>query len=584
MKNLLERREFQGRLLSITNYELRIDAPVLRECLLSSVSLFANFCGVTSFSAGFFDVEVRAEDSFPVSVRLGNVASLFLPAAGNRNNTNGNVNNVGTNGNYWSSNINGTNGRNLNFNSGNFNMNNDNRAYGFTVRCVAALNTNDFWFSEEILTAPPATDGRQFPFNKLKEWLAKRDRVVKFEQQLKYDLFQAYFDARKNKRNTWNQLRFEIEFEHNLLLMYERILDRSYEIKKSIGFIITQPVMREIFAADFSDRIVHHLIFNYINPILDKQFIPDSYSCRKSKGTLYGIKRMESFIKACSENYTKDCYILKLDIKGYFMGMNKHSLIQKLHNMLDNVRYTPFSPEDSSHCWNDCFDFDLVWWLIEKVIWNDPTQSCIIKSQMSDWDDLPPTKSLFHTAPDCGLPIGNLTSQLFSNVYLRDFDCFVKNDLGIEYYDRYVDDFIIVHPDKAFLLDILPKIKQYLVEHAQLQLHPNKIYLQHYSKGVSFLGAYIKPHRCYVNNRTKKKFYGALREIDEILSEEEVQRKDLEKVRAKLNSYLGIMKHHRTYNIKSKALMRPNKFFKYGYLKNRLSIYCISRKHLKKIV
>jgi len=558
MNNLLERREFQGRPAAITN----CSACFGRGPVKFSQPLRENFdfCGVTSFSADFLMLNVT---SLPCSVSFvspplhWNAASMFLPAAGIRDN-NGNVNNVGDNGNYWSSNTNGINGRNLNFNDGNFNAaNNNNRANGFSVRCVQALNNNDSRFSDKNC-------------------------------HLKYDLFRAYFDARKHKRNTWNQLRFEIEFEHNLLQMYEKILNGTYEIRKSIAFIITDPVMREILAADFSDRVVHHLIFNYINPILDQQFIPDSYSCRTGKGTHYGIKRIAGFLKACSENYTKDCYILKLDIKGYFMGMNKHLLVEKLHNMLDAERNTT------------SFDFNLVWWLIEKVIWNDPTQSCIIKGKMSDWDGLPLTKRLFQAAPNCGLPIGNLTSQLFSNVYLHDFDCFVKNELGIEYYGRYVDDFVIIHPDKAFLLDVLPKIRQYLLEHSQLQLHPNKIYLQHYSKGVAFLGAYIKPHRCYINNRTKRKFYGALKEIDEILTQSlspssvvssrsaafvtpSPNRVDLEKVRAKLNSYLGIMKHYRTYNIKRKALLRPNKFYEYGYLENRLNKYSISRKHLKRI-
>ena len=107
---------------------------------------------------------------------------------------------------------------------------------------------------------------------------------------------------------------------------------------------------------------------------------------------------------------------------------------------------------------------------------------------------------------DCGLPIGNLTSQLFSNVYLHEFDSFVKNDLEFTYYGRYVDDFILIHPDKQSLLTAKEKIRTYLKENCQLELHPNKIYLQHYQKGVSFLGEYIKPYRNYISNRTKKKF------------------------------------------------------------------------------
>jgi len=404
------------------------------------------------------------------------------------------------------------------------------------------------------------------------------------QQQLKYDLFRAYYDARRNKRHTWNQLRFEIEYERNLLLMWERILNRTYEIKKSIAFIVNHPVKREIFAADFSDRVVHHLIFNYINPLLEPQFIADSYSCRTGKGTHYGVQRVAGFMQACSENYTRDCYILKLDLKGYFMAINKHLLLQKLQTMLDAVRYIPFDAEDSSFCWNDSLDFDLLWWLIEKVVWNDPTQSCIIKGIRSDWNGLPPTKSLFCTAPDSGLPIGNLTSQLFSNVYLHDFDHYMKTDLNMTYYGRYVDDIIMLHNDKRALLDTIQHVRDYLTEHSAVRLHPNKIYLQHYSKGVAFLGVYIKPHRCYINNRTKRKFFHAVKEIDVNLATDEASLKDIITVRAKLNSYLGILKHYRTYNIKDEALTQHNKFYKYGYLGTHYSKYCVFRKYTKTVL
>jgi len=137
------------------------------------------------------------------------------------------------------------------------------------------------------------------------------------------DLFVAYYDARRNKRNTINQLRFEINFEANLVKLCEDILKREYEIRPSICFIVNNPVKREIFAADFRDRVIYYLIFNYISPYYEQLFIEDSYSCRKTKGTHYAIKRVESFIKECSTNYTSDCYILKLDIQGYFMNIDR---------------------------------------------------------------------------------------------------------------------------------------------------------------------------------------------------------------------------------------------------------------------
>ena len=378
-------------------------------------------------------------------------------------------------------------------------------------------------------------------------------------EQLKLDLFQAYYDARRNKRNTINQLRFEINYEHHLLQLYDELINRTYRITKSIAFMVTNPVKREVFAADFRDRIIHHLIINYINPTIEAQLIPDCYSCRKDKGTHYGILQMAQFMKTCSQDYTRDCYILKLDIRGYFMSINKHLLWKKLQTMLVSLENNP------------SLDRDWLWWLMDMVVWNDPTQSCIIKGKLSDWEGLPPSKSLFHTPEYCGLPIGNLTSQLFSNVYLHDFDCFVKNELGAEFYGRYVDDFIIIHNDKEFLIQAKEKIQTYLQEYCQLSIHPNKIYLQHYKKGVAFLGAYIKPYRLYIGKRTKKKFIQAVALTQSLLSYKAPTREMLELIRATINSYLGILQHYKTYRIRQKVLLDPQNpplILKYGYLQH----------------
>jgi hypothetical protein len=377
---------------------------------------------------------------------------------------------------------------------------------------------------------------------------------------LKMDLFRAYYDARKNKRNTINQLRFEIDYEHHLLILYEELINRTYEIKKSITFIVNHPVKREIFAADFRDRIIHHLIYNCINPFIDKQLIDSCYSCRTGKGTHYAVRQMAEFMKICSRNYTSDCYVLKLDIKGYFMSINKQLLWNKLLKMLE-----PLGSEYLSG-----MSKETLLWLIDIVLWNDPTQSCIIKGNRSDWIGLPASKSLFQMPKNCGLPIGNLTSQLFSNVYLNDFDHFVKYEMGIEFYGRYVDDFVLIHPDKKFLLEAKEKIDLFLREDCKLELHPKKIYFQHYSKGFSFLGACIKPYRTYICNRTKKKFIQTIYRTNLLLSRKNLTENDFRSIQSSVNSYLGLMKHYKTYNIRKKILLdkeRPSLLLKYGYLK-----------------
>jgi retron-type reverse transcriptase len=378
-------------------------------------------------------------------------------------------------------------------------------------------------------------------------------------EQLKLDLFQAYYDARRNKRNTINQLRFEMHYEHHLLELYEALCNRSYRIANSIAFVVTNPVRREVFAADFRDRIIHHLIYNYINPVIDNQLVEGCYSCRVGKGTLYAVQQMYQFMQECSQNYTSDCYVLKLDIRGYFMSINKHLLWEKLLRMLE-----PLVLDNPTG-----MDREMLFWLMDLVLWNDPTQSCTIKGKRSDWDGLPLSKSLFHNSKDCGLPIGNLTSQLFSNVYLHDFDTYVKEELKVQYYGRYVDDFVLMHPDKEFLLQAKEKIRVYLKEQCRLDLHPNKIYLQHYKKGVAFLGAYIKPYRIYIGNRTKKQFIQTMMRINSSLSREIPDKEEIDSIRSVVNSYLGIMQHYRTYKIRKKLLLdrnHPPLIFKYGYL------------------
>ena len=228
--------------------------------------------------------------------------------------------------------------------------------------------------------------------------------------KLTLDMFQAYYDARKNKRNTHNALAFEKHLEANVFALCEEVFNKTYQPRPSICFVVNKPVKREIFAADFRDRIIHHLIYNYISPIFEHTFINDSYSCRRGKGTHYGIKRIDHFIRSCSRNYSQDCYVLKLDIKGYFMAMNKKLLYNKIKDELLGKLYKAD------------FEYSIVIYLIEKTLFNDPTQGCKIKGRKADWQGLPPSKSLFHAKPHCGLPIGNLTSQLFGNIYMNAFD------------------------------------------------------------------------------------------------------------------------------------------------------------------
>ena len=355
------------------------------------------------------------------------------------------------------------------------------------------------------------------------------------------ELFEAYYSCRKKKRNTHNALAFELDYEQNLIQLQKEINSKNYTPLSSAAFIVNQPVKREVFAADFSDRVIHHWLINKINPLFEQIFIEDSYACRTQKGTHLGIRRVDEFIKQCSNEYKRDCYILKLDIKGFFMHINKNLLYERISIFIEKQYHAK--------------DKDLVLDITRRIIYNDPTKNVIIKCSKNSWNSLPKDKSLFHAKENCGLPIGNLTSQVFANFYMNSFDQFIKS-IGIQYYGRYVDDFIIVHTDKEYLKELIPHIADFLSEDLNLTLHPKKIYLQHYTKGVSFLGVIIKPHRIYIQNRIKGNFCKAINRQNEIVRKAKTQDKDCAYFLSVMNSYLGIMKHYKTYKLRKRILFK----------------------------
>jgi RNA-directed DNA polymerase len=354
------------------------------------------------------------------------------------------------------------------------------------------------------------------------------------------ELFEAYYLCRKNKRNTHNALAFEMDYEKNLVELCDEINKGNYRPRRSITFIVDKPVLREIFAAEFRDRVVHHLLIKKLNPLFEKEFINDSYACRTGKGTHFGISRVDSFIRKCSENYKKDCFILKLDVSGFFMHINRDILYERLSKFINDKYHDA--------------DKQIVLALCKIVIFNDPTKNCFIKGKKHDWENLPDNKSLFNSPVNSGLPIGNLTSQIFANFYMNSFDHYIKSKLGTRYYGRYVDDFIIVHKEKDYLTSLIPVIKEYLNADLQLTLHPNKIYLEHYRKGVQFLGVVIKPGRTYIASRTAGNFKAAIEKQNNIARMGKPSITQQSTFLSTMNSYLGIMKHYNTYWVRKEMI------------------------------
>lgn len=388
------------------------------------------------------------------------------------------------------------------------------------------------------------------------------------------DFFTAYYQCRLRKRRTINALEFEIDYEHNLVKLWRDVNSRKYTIGKSICFIVTKPKVREIFAADFRDRIVHHIVMMRLEPLFESVFINDNYNCRKEKGTLYGVKRLHEQIKECSKNYTKNCYVGKFDMQGFFMSIHKPTLWMMLSKFIKE-RYKGK-------------DIETLLWLVELIVMHCPQYNCIRKSPITMWNRLAKNKSLFTCGDEFGLPIGNLTSQCFANFYLHQFDIMVVNEFI--YYGRYVDDYYIVCESKDKIKKWIKIMGDYLSSNLSVSLHPNKVYIQPYRKGIKFIGSVVKGSRMYVSNSTVSNLYLFIHRYNH-----EVSAANAEHMVQSLNSYWGFMKHYSSYNIKIRLFKMINhKWFRYikynavkhifevrnQYKENNIALYNSKRKKI----
>lgn len=312
--------------------------------------------------------------------------------------------------------------------------------------------------------------------------------------QLAADVQQAYQDAKRHKSGKPYVIAFERNLQSNLQVLTDELWQRTYRPRPGTCFIITDPKKREVFAADFRDRIVHHLYYNYTHELFERTFIADSYSCIPGRGTHYGINRLEQHIRSESRNYSRPCYVLKMDIRGYFMHIRRERLLEICIRSLRRMASHRIL-KDVPVLWQDRLDMDFLEYLTREIVLLDPTINCRIVGQLSDWDDLPHDKSLFHSPCGSGLPIGNLTSQLFSNVYLNELDQYMKRTLGCRHYGRYVDDFYVVSGDKAFLRSLVPSVRAFLRNTLCLTLHEGKTQILPVQYGVTFLGMFLKPWR-----------------------------------------------------------------------------------------
>lgn len=382
-------------------------------------------------------------------------------------------------------------------------------------------------------------------------------------QQLLDDLYEAYYAARRHKRNKPYQLRFEERMEENLEELCDALYTRTYRPLPSSCFIITNPKKREVFAADFRDRIVHHLYYNYTHEMLERTFIHDTYSCLEGRGTHYGIERLERHIRQESHNYTRPCYVMKMDIRGYFMSINRNKLFQICLDSLERMSHHKVSRHRRER-WCEVVDMDFVYWLTREIVLLNPLTDCVVVGPTSEWIGLPHNKSMYNSPDGCGLPIGNLTSQLFSNVYMNVFDQFMKRCLHCQHYGRYVDDFYVVGADKQWLLSLVPSVRYFLGSKLGLSFHDGKLRIDSVWHGTEFLGAWLKPHRIYVSRTTVSRMRNKLH----ILAGS-----DRSKWFASLNSYCGVLSHWNNYRVRRRMMITEHDFARYGMFNTEYKKY-----------
>ena len=294
-------------------------------------------------------------------------------------------------------------------------------------------------------------------------------------------LVQAYLDCRKAKRNTASALAFEDRLEANLIALHEELCSGQYSPGRSICFVITRPKPREVWAGDFRDRIVHHLVYNAIGPAIEARFIGNSHACIKGRGTLHAAERLEHAVRSITQNWSVPAFYLKLDLSNFFVSIDKHILFAQLSGHVQHP-----------------------WWLslAQTVLFHDARNDVEVRGSRALLSRVPPHKSLFNAPGDTGLPIGNLSSQFFANVHLDALDQFCKHQLKAKHYGRYVDDFYLLHTDPQQLVAWLRAIDEFLPSRLGARLNPKKTILQPLERGIDFVGFVIKPWRRTTRKRT----------------------------------------------------------------------------------
>ena len=321
-------------------------------------------------------------------------------------------------------------------------------------------------------------------------------------------LVQAYLDCCRHKRGSASCQAFEAHLERNLCDLFEEIVSGAYRPGRSICFVVTRPKPREVWAADFRDRVVHHYLYNHIAPRFLASFVAGSGACIPGRGTLYAACRVEDGARSITQNWSRAAYYLKADLSNFFVAIDKHVLWQQIAAKVHEANWR---------------------WLAHTILFHDPRGDVVVQGGQRRLALVPPHKSLFSAPADTGLPIGNLSSQFFANVHLDALDQFCKHQLKARNYVRYVDDFVLLHESTQKLGEWLGRIDAFLPERLAARLNPRKTVMQPIARGIDFVGQIIKPWHRVTRQRT---LAAALHRIEHMPDAD---------VYASGNSYLGLV-------------------------------------------
>jgi len=369
-------------------------------------------------------------------------------------------------------------------------------------------------------------------------------------------LWRHYRTCRRNKRTTRNALAFEIDAEARLLALQRELREHTYRPGRSICFVTGGPKPREVFAADFQDRIVHHLLVFHLERVFEPRFIHDSYACRRGKGTLAASDRLMEFLRRATAKGHRGAWALRLDVASFFASIHKQTLY-------DIIAQRVRDPE--------------ILWLTRTILFHDPTRdyrfSCRDRGDRCPETEgylIPAEKSLFGTGNQHGLPIGNLTSQFWANAYLNELDQFVKRRLGCRCYARYVDDLVLLSGQPAELIRWRGEIEEFLQARLRLRLRTGGQEPMPVRRGIDFVGwktwwnrrvprrRTLSHMRCRVERferRTVRSAFGGLGRRLELRGTElstsdgagKWNRDSVERLRQSLASYAGHLWHGATW-------------------------------------